>query len=185
MSIINEALKKAESTKEFKPIYSDKFRQTIEAESHKRSKQVNWGPIFVLMVLFLITGPLIAPVFSTPFRKGNLAYPTLSKTTSYLIPAQSTALTSVPASQTRQAQFGLEEAPRAALMSPQAFAPMAPSPRFTLTGIVYADKSSFCILNNTVVKLGQELNGAKLVDVQPHQIKLLYHGEEMTLTIRE
>ena len=63
MSIINEALKKAGQ--------ASKIGLGIEME--RKKSRMNWGPIFVLLVLFFITGPIIAPIFSSPFRRSFTA----------------------------------------------------------------------------------------------------------------
>ncbi len=191
MSIINEALKKAEGAKGFKPLHGgDKSRQNIELEVHKRSKQINWGPIFVLLVLFLITGPLVAPVFTTTFKPSGHGITSMPPTTkaSYLVPAQTDApLAALPPGvgpETRKAQFGLEEMPRENTAGPKLFLP-ATAPKLNLTGVMYSQEDSYGIINGKVVKVGEETSGAKLLSVKPHEVKLLYQGEEITLAIPE
>ncbi len=186
MSIINDALKKAESSKDFKPIHSqDKYRQMLELEVQKKSKQVNWGPLFVLMVLFLITGPLIAPVFSTTFRRANFFAPSKA---AYEVPVQTVReIASLPApaaSDNRKAQFGLEEIPLTPAISPQPPLPIT-TPKFNLSGVVFSKENSYCIINNKVIRVGEEVGGAKLTDVQPNEVKLLYQGEAITLSLPE
>src|SRR3989338_4546049 len=98
MSIITEALKKAQKEKgdsafRGQPPPIQLIGQNMEYE-RKKSK-VNWGPVFILSVLLLITAPLIAPIFSTPFRNETRLF-------SYEgVPGDS-----------RKAQFTIEEAPR-------------------------------------------------------------------------
>lgn len=173
MSIINDALKKAGDSKSSQgPAYTEqRFRQHLELEAHKKSKQINWGPLFVLMVLFLITGPLIAPVFSTTFKRSGFtdASSPYSKG-AYQVPTETAALST--ASETRKAQFGLEEMTLA-------------SPRLNLSGIVFSNEGSYSIINEKVLRVGEEINGAKLTLVEPNRVKLLYQGEEITLTVPE
>lgn len=188
MSIISDAVKKAEHSKEFRPLYAgDRFKQEIEHGIQKKSRQVNWGPVFVLMVLFLITGPLIAPVFSTTFRHANFSNGGFPSKAAYQIPADtSTQLAALPnaASGTRKAQFGLEEIPLNQAISPKPFLP-ASMPNLNLTGLVYSKEDSYCIINGKVIKVGDEINGAKLTNVQPSEAKLLYQGKQIVLSVPE
>ena len=76
MSIINEALKKAGISKELggaAPVQHDSVRRNLEIEFQRRKQSVNWGPLFILLVLVLITGPIIAPIFSSSFKQANVS----------------------------------------------------------------------------------------------------------------
>jgi hypothetical protein len=184
MSIINDALKKAEVSKDYKPVFNqEKYRQTIEHSMQKKSKQINWGPVFVLMVLFLITGPLIAPVFSTSFKRSNYASPLSMPTgSSYAVPIETAGIP--VSSDNRKAQFGLEEMPLGQAAAIKSFMPLN-IPTFNLSGIVFSAEGSYCIINNKVVRVGEEIGTAKLTTVNPNEVTLLYQGETMTLTVPE
>src|SRR3989338_9033649 len=182
MSIIHDALKKAGDSKSSQALpVRGLFRQNLELEVPKKSKQVNWGPIFVLMVLFLITGPLIAPVFSTTFKRTNFIGASPSSRAAYQVPIETASPPVNTVSENRKAQFGLEEM----ALNPLGSAPLVAAPRLDLTGIVFSKEGSYCILNAKVLRVGEEVGGAKVTLVEPGLVKLLYQGEEIKLTVPE
>ncbi len=169
MSIINEALKKAWKEKENIPSssYQDSVKKKLDLEFHKKKSRLNWAPIFVVLVLLLITGPIVAPFFSTPFKPS-----TPSATRAVITPlAESTS--------NKKAQFGVEEAGLFRGLAPQAMH----APNFNLTGIVYSPKDSFCIINDQVIKVGEDIQGAKLVNVGPNEVILDYKGNKVQLSM--
>ena len=182
MSIINDALKKAGDSKSLQDSpFREEFRKNLEVEVSKKPKQFNWGPIFVLMVLFLITGPLIAPVFSTTFKRTNFIGSSPSSRAAYRVPIETASLPVNTVSENRKAQFGLEEM----ALNPLGSVPLLAAPRLDLTGIVFSKEGSYCILNDKVLRVGEEVGGAKVTLVEPGLVKLLYQGEEITLTVPE
>ena len=166
MSIINDALKKAQKQdNQPKSTPAAEGRPGVEVQQYQKKKSdVNWGPFFVLAVLLLITGPIVAPLFSSPFR--NQSHTSLNA-------PQDLKTQAVDA---RKAQFGIEEAP-ANMM------PLMAIPNLAVTGIVYSDQDSYCIINGKILKVGDKIQGAKLVDVTPMSVTLEYHGERLTLPI--
>ncbi len=176
MSIINEALKKAE--KENPPLYQNPSRATVkklsenlQVEYQRKKSRVNWGPLFVLSVLILITTPIIAPVFSSPFKKG----PALISSP----PAPAPALPRGSSLQNRHSQFGIEEIAR---LPAAAMAPMR-SPDFSVSGIVFSPKESYCIINRKVVKTGETVLGARLLNISPKEVTLEYQGQRLVLPV--
>lgn len=169
MSIINEALKKAWKEKENIPSssYQDSVRKKLDSEFHKKKSRLNWAPIFVVLVLLLITGPIIAPLFSTPFK------PSAPSATQTVITPQASTATN------RKAQFGIEETGLFRGLAPQAMQ----APNFNLTGIVYSPKDSFCIINDQVIKVGEDIQGAKLINVGPNEVILDYKGSKVQLSM--
>lgn len=177
MSIINEALKKAGQEKGSGSFLQnqDTAKKNLEFEMEKKKSRVNWGPIFVLLVLFLITGPIIIPIFSSPFRKSNFINETGSAPRTMAVanlPAQDLSLN-------RKAQFGIEEA---AVFQPAA-KPVTQMPYLKLSGLVYSAKDSYCIVNDRIVKIGENVEGAKLVNITPQEAVLEYQGEKIILSV--
>lgn len=173
MSIINEALRKAGKdtgislTPKSEPMAAGNLGITVE----RRSSKINWGPLFVISVLVLITGPIIAPVFSTPFRKDIAPY---SVSTNKLSQAPS-----LPAAMnTRQAQFGIEETPLLGSTGPASM-----PPAMFLSGIVFSPENSYCILNDRVVKVGEQIDGAKLIGIQNDGVTVEYQGQTLTIPV--
>lgn len=159
MSIINDALKKAAGEKSGagKPV------NTIGIELKRKKQGLNWAPIFVVLALLLVTGPIVAPLFSTP-----------SKT----VPPPDAASVTLGSSDAgvRRGQFGIEEMARPATIQPM--------PGFSLSGLVYSDKESYCLINGQVVKQGEFVSGAKLVSVTKDEAVLDYRGEKIVLPIK-
>ena len=186
MSIINEALKKAVREKEAGFSVQDRevVRRKLEVEFQRKGPVLNWGPIFILLVLVLITGPIVAPLFSTPFKNANYPGNLSSRPASQNIPAQPAAeVANLPASTpdaTRKAQFAVEESP---VFGGSPILNVSRMPDLSLSGIVYSPKESYCIINNKIVKVGDTVLGAKLVDVSRTTVKLNYQGQELQLSV--
>ncbi len=188
MSIINEALKKAVREKEtaFSPQDRDTVRRNIEIEFQRKRPAFNWGPVFVLLVLVLIGAPVIAPLFSTPFKAsysvGNLS----PRAETQNIPAQPVTdiakaiISSEGPATTRKAQFAIEESPMLGSADTQT---LLRAPQLNLSGIVYSPQEAYCIINNKIAKAGDTVNGAKLISVSRNTVTLDYQGKAMTLSV--
>jgi hypothetical protein len=166
MSIINDALKKAERDGN-----GGKSVKTIGIELKRKKQGLNWGPVFVVLILLLVAGPVVAPMFSTPFKRD---YSGALKTTAP--DAASVTLASADDAGTRRGQFGVEEVPRPAMMQ-------AAMPGFVLSGLIYSDKESYCLINGQVVKQGEFINGAKLVRVTKDEAVLDFRGKQIILPV--
>mgnify|MGYP001558366866 CR=1 FL=1 len=186
MSIINEALKKAvrEKTTVFSPQDKQTMLRNIEVELQTKKNRLNWGPIFILLVLVLITGPIVAPIFSTPFKDAARPNSLPTHPVAQNVPSQPVSeyasLPSQTSASTRKAQFAIEENPVFGT-PPAALIPKRPE--LNLSGIVYSPEDSYCILNNKIVKVGDTVQGAKLVAVSRNEAKLDYQGQEMLLSV--
>ena len=189
MSIINEALKKAlkEKTSAHTPsVIHENLRKNFEIEFEKKKSTVNWGPIFVISVLLLITGPIIAPFFSTPFRRTDLptqvAATAAEPGTSNVVQGQ-TQLAGLPAGENaanRKSQFAIEEFP----LFRQAPSPIVQTPYLNLSGIMVSpNASSYCIINDEVYSQGQIVRGAKIVSILPDEVLLEHKGQTIRLFV--
>ena len=194
MSIINEALKKAgrekralTSAQEPLAVKTGVSVGGFSVEIERKKTKMNWGPIFVLLVLFLITGPIIAPIFSSPFKGGGLfGNRAAVETASALKTDPEAQLASLPASansENRKAQFGMEEASVFQAMAQQSR--MIQTPYLKLSGIVYSSNASYCIINDKIVKIGEDVQGAKLTQVTPKEAILDYAGEKVILSVSQ
>ena len=177
MSIINEALKKAGLDK--KALSSVQDPPTVKTgvsvggfsiEVERKKSRMNWGPIFVLLVLLLITGPIIAPIFSSPFKGRE----PITQIASLPVPAES---------ENRKAQFGMEEASVMRAMAQQPH--IIQTPYLKLSGIVYSSTASYCIINDRIVKIGEDIQVAKLTQVTPKEAILDYAGEKVILSVSQ
>ena len=182
MSIINEALKKAQKEKESFPA----AHAATNIEVHFQKKHgLNWGPVFVLTVLFLIAGPILIPLFSTPFKNRAVTVTEKQPAVGQVsLPDTAIPMTKAPqvalAEMTRKAQFGIEEAPRPAPSVPL-LNTIAAKSAFALSGIVYSPKDSYCIINDQIIKVGERVGGAKLLEITPDKVTLDYQGRLIAL----
>ncbi len=193
MSIINEALKKANTAGPVtttasvaSPISNSLNVKKVLPGLEKKKAKLNWGPVFVLLVLVLITGPLLAPIFSSPYRSTNSAF---------LVPSYQETLGTSPsvknssAQSNRAAQFAIEESPILPAAPLAAKPPMmgifgsSERPNFSVNGIVYSSPESYCLINGRVVRVGEKINGAILKSVTPDKATLEYNGSLIDLWI--
>ncbi len=169
MSIINEALKKALREKESIPTstYQDSLKKKFEAELHRRGPRITWKPVFAAVIALLIAGPIVAPFVGHPFKKQTPG------------PAPQTAELSDSKASGKKSQFGIEEAglfPAAPMMS------MAPKSDFTLNGVLYSQKDSYCIINSKILRVGDSIRGAKLVSISADGAILDLNGRKISLS---
>ena len=177
MSIINEALKKAGQS-----ILSETKKSPVSPpsifrlEPLKKKKPVNWGPIFVMSVLVLITAPILAPLFHSSYR----TLPPAVAGQEYAHLADKNLQTG--SEPTLKAQFGIEEIPLSAPQTiPNVPRMTAALPNFSLNGLVYSNGESYVLINKKVIKVGERVGGATLVKVTPDSAVLDYQGETIVL----
>lgn len=80
----------------------------------------------------------------------------------------------------RKSQFSVEEASVFQGLAPS---PIIQTPYLKLSGIMYSPKDSYCIINDKIIKIGEEIQGAKLTKVTPHEAILEYQGENVSLSV--
>jgi hypothetical protein len=138
-----------------------KSGQPILTEVKEPAKRrPNWGPAFVLGVLLVITTPILVPLITNPApdsAKRELAVgPDLSR------PHQV------------KRQFGIEEAalPRAA---------QNVTTRFAMNGLVYSSDESYALINGKVLRTGDSVGGARLLEITPDGAVLEYRGQQIAL----
>jgi hypothetical protein len=175
MSIINEALKKAGSEKQ-KPLVNEKINLALEAERKKSG--LNWGPIFVVLVILLITTPIVAPLFSTPFRKASPFVTSQGRQPMQLpmTPQMPLLASANDLSGTRKGQFMVEEYPLKTMVPLSAAAP-----NWMLSGLVFAPDGSYAIINDKIARVGDDVQGAKLERIDANEVVLNYQGQQIRL----
>jgi hypothetical protein len=162
MSIIHDALKKANQDKTVYPTSQKSGNATNLRAANERKKSMNWGPLVVVLVAGVIIGPIAAPLFSNPFRQAT--YDTGAAFSD---------------SQNRKAQFGMEEMALRPLPNPM----VAASPVFNLSGLVFSQKGdSYCLINGQILKPGDSIRGAKLMEITQDKAILEYRGEKIVLS---
>lgn len=187
MSIINEALKKAQKEKNsLSPAHSP---IGVEVQGQKKHG-FNWGPVFILAVLFLIAGPILLPLFITPLKRqaylgGSSGEKTAAVGQISLSDSQVRSAQIPPpalGTLTRKSQFSVEETPRATLPSFfPSIDPVRTQGALNLSGIVYSPQESYCIINDQIVKVGEFIGGAKLLEITSDKVTLDYQGRVILL----
>ncbi len=184
MSIINDALKKAGQ-----PIISETHRSagrtTIDQNTEKRAdiKPVlqierrkntpNWGPFFLVGVLMLITGPIVAPIFlNSPSSKiiSVPADPASAPMNLGAAPRGQYAVEEIPLSQQVMQSANLGKA-------------INPLTKFKLSGVVYSEAGSYCLINGKVTSQGESVGGAIIEKITADAVILNYQGEMITLPV--
>jgi hypothetical protein len=62
-------------------------------------------------------------------------------------------------------------------------APTAAAPDFQVTGIVFSPVNPLAYVNGTAVRVGDDIDGARVLAIEKKAVKLEYRGREMTITI--
>lgn len=168
MSIINEALKKALREKESIPTstYQDSLKKKFESELPKRGPRITWKPIFAILIILLVAGPIIAPFLGRPLKDTPQA--------------QSQAVKPVAADRmsSQKSQFGIEQT---GLLQTAALMPLAPKSNFRLAGVLVSPDDSYCIINNKILRVGDNVQGAKLLSITPDGAILELNGKKISL----
>ena len=179
MSIINEALKKAQ--REPAPaaapaapiVHNLRLKTEFREDLLGKKARINWGPAFVILVLLLIVGPILAPIFSTPFKVATPTNP--SPAPRELVSVGSVVPQTPLHSPAMHSQFAIEEMPAAPVFQGM-------RPELTLSGIVFSEKESYCLINGKVLRLGETISGAEVRQITSNQVVLNSGGENITLT---
>lgn len=61
----------------------------------------------------------------------------------------------------------------------------APALNWSLTGVMYNASSPLAIVNGKPVGVGEEINGARVVEIRKRSITLEHQGERFTLAVKE
>src|SRR3989338_2399909 len=113
MSVIHEALKKAGHPIIAQP---DGKKPAVplrpEIEFHRKKTAVGWGPLFMLAVLALVTGPILFPLFHTSSQKTVITQDAAGASGSVSV-GEEVSSSASPALQSpnQLAQFAVEEVP--------------------------------------------------------------------------
>lgn len=122
----------------------------------RRKTSASWRPILILGIVLLA----VSPIFAGRFMKEAGS------------PNASRAL----------GQFALEETSLPAtrpspIPSPKSFG----KARFELSGLVFAGEGSYCLVNGVVLKKGESVGGATVVEISPNFVKLDLGGQIIEL----
>lgn len=169
MSIINEALKKAEREKgifaQGEPIRVsvEDARKNLEMEFRRRPR-VNWSPVFIILVLVLITAPIVGPIVFPPFRTAGVTNQLRAQDPRDAVMNRTRPIAPPAPSPMSRGQFGVEER--------FIGAPMMPPSTLHLSGIVFSPTDSYAIVNDMVLKVGDRIQGATVKTISKNEVML-------------
>jgi hypothetical protein len=182
MSIINEALKKAQQeNKELdvaKPAPAkpdtdlNSLKSAAPALSMSRNRTLRKkSDIKEIVVIALILGGATAVFFIKGFWKGPKA--TTVPAVTATVPAQGTAAPETPAAAVTPAVSAKND-----LSTPSS------RPELKLSGIVYDSERPYAIVNDRVLSKGDSIAGATLVEINRDSVRFSFGGEEFELSSR-
>ena len=196
MSIINDALKKAQNNRQLFQNKSSQFLNKVDeiktdAERFilKRWLIWTWTTVMCLLGIILAVNSFKKPAVFHSAEELTLA-PAEELT---LAPAEELTLT--PAEELTLAPQELilnTKVQKETEILPSVFPAKETeiadipekAPVFNLKGILYDNRRPLAIINNRIVGKGALINGAQILDIQPDYVKLSLKEEEFTLEIK-
>ncbi len=127
-----------------------------------------------MAIVFLVTGPIVAPVF-------------FDNPSSKIISSPSEVSVAANLGSSQKGQYAVEEIPLVRQITQPMLSPKSghSATNFKLSGVVYSEAGSYCLINGKVIKQGEEINGAILKKVTPTEVILDYQGEQITLPVED
>lgn len=171
MSIINDALKKAEKSKQ--PI--------SEQKSQAVKNFGNFGHIKSDMKTYFLKRRLLRFFWSATALVCLLGIILAVK--AFYTPSEEFVLKSPLA---ENQEMGLQKKAPMNILGLRKVDIEIPAhdPNFKLSGILYDEQRPLAIINEKVIEEGALVNGARLLEITPDSVRLSYREEEFTLSIK-
>jgi hypothetical protein len=133
------------------------------------------------IVYFALVAALIWGVYNFPTSRVKKTAIEPTETIQPLSAAQSVAPANdmINIAEKTQAPWGADPFHSSKLVK----ADFSHEPRWHLSGIVYNDRTPLAIINSRPVKVGQEIDEAKVVDIGARMVTLEYQGRLFTLSV--
>lgn len=212
MSIINDALKKLQNNIShknnkpvshpaspqapltaaqqagFQPIPSSEAQSTMSSEItelqpptliHAKTKESHL--VYIIGLLCLMIG-LFAPIVNKQSVIGML----IKKLPKHAMKPARATTRAVATPTTQQAQ---QESPKSIIDNIKAMASPSPTPapvsrgRIILNGIMARGKQNLALIDGQVYEQGEEIDGVKIVKINPNNIVILENGTERTIKV--
>jgi hypothetical protein len=188
MSLINDALKRAQQTQAQNPPPTPPLEfRPAEANSpgSRRSALLLVGLALVVLLLVGLTGTLIWYVSQTAAPNlhvtARTASPTTLATPTNVAPAVETELESAPAA---PPQFEHPEEPNTNRVPVRAEAgEVGPAPGLKLQGIAFNPHQPSAIINGRTLNLGDHVDGFRLIGISPVAVTLVSATETNVLSL--
>ncbi len=127
----------------------------ITPVAHKKAS-AGWRPLLVIALLAIASAPFFAGRILPPSAVANSTKPL--------------------------GQFAIEEIPVAPMPIQHTTQHIVRGVPYRLSGIVYAGKDSFCLINGIVLNRGDKVGGATVTDITQDTVTLDIAGQSVTLT---
>jgi hypothetical protein len=165
MSIISEALKKAEQLSQ-----DTKNRpRLMRSKAPSRNASLFTFPSYLVIFVLVATGIGYSLLQSYPEKYIPVKAADVVRLSNEGVPSPE----STPAS----AQFLIEEAPGLRAVTPKP----APTPLFNLSGIAYDNKGYMAVVNGDVVRAGDWIQNAKVKSISSWKIELEHSGKKVII----
>lgn len=198
MSLINEALKRTRDSA-YQPVTPPPTAPEYRLQSHAKSR----GAKDKLLVTVVIGGLAIAGIIvlasrhatRVPDAKPTVAEATRSapETPSALTPAapQKTDATPSPPpaveppmpSPPPDPKISEDQIVARVMERMKAGPPIASEPKLVLQGITYAKDDSEAMINGITLRVGEDIEGARVVAIESRRVKLDFSGHEIVLRL--
>jgi len=160
MSIIHDALKKAEKTID--------SNSKEEVSPYSEEKKIKSNPkVYLLYFLVICLGLFIGNIFF------GLLTNTKKPSAKHLPPAP------------------VQKAPEKNLPEPSPVIPPAPEAKthpkgnFVLSGVFFSQEEGFALINNRIVKVGDEIRGAVVKEIKLNEVELEVEGNRVRLSSQQ
>ena len=167
MSIIYDALKKTQgdvSPQTIPPAPDKTARDNKESAPGASKNKFKLGPFFVLVLIILIIAGFVwfMPVLKNFAKDKNvIQFKKPLSIVEKIIPASLTNLIK-SSSAVAESRF----------------------PSLTLQGIFASEGDSWVVINDQVLKKGDKINDAQIMNILPHEVKLSFKGEDFSLILK-
>jgi len=143
----------------------------METSDNSKKEQKQAKRIYLVYILVLCVGIFLAKFLLARFTpKAEVSISEKKASSPVEIPAQ----TQPPAPEAASEETNL---------SPQVSEEKKPLPVLSLSGIFYDEQQSYALINNQIVKKGDSVGGAKVVEITASRVDLEFEGEPIKLKL--
>lgn len=185
MSIIYDALKKTQgdvSPQTTPPAPDKTARDNKESAPGASKNKFKLGPFFVLVLIILIIAGFVwfMPVLKNFAKDKNVIQLAFSK----LQGKSKKKANTIPSKKPLTIIEKIIPASLANLIKSNSAVAESRFPSLTLQGIFASEGDSWVIMNDQVLKKGDKINDAQILDILPHEVKLIFQGEGFSLILK-
>ncbi|MDD4954607.1 MAG: hypothetical protein PHP17_01010 [Candidatus Omnitrophica bacterium] len=176
MSIIYEALKKAESNLKINPAAQNKSAQSADEESLYQPRKIN--PVFYALTLVCVVSTVFVALSAYFFNRGSHS----EAVKSYLVKKELEKSNAVP-KVTQAVTEAKVSADKNETIKPIATVSLPKSGEYSLQGIVYDDNSPFAVINGKTLRKSEAIDDFVVADIAPTSVILKNSKTDKELTL--